>query len=118
MFRLELPAAILPMRSRRRPSAFLAWLQQTVLCTTLALAFEGSILTPLRKNILRSQTTHIKVCRQSGLSNEQDLPLSVEHVPSFERMMRGVMIACGVPKEEIERMLKERRDDREGGTVN
>jgi bacterioferritin-associated ferredoxin len=38
------------------------------------------------------------------------LHLVAEHVPNVERMMRGVMVACGVSREEIERLLRERRE--------
>lgn len=87
--------------------------------TMLAVVFDQAILMQLKKNLLRSQTTQIKVSRHSGRLDDgpADLDLSAEHVPDVERMMRGVMIACGITKDEIERMLRDRRD-REGGLVN
>ena len=38
------------------------------------------------------------------------LVLITEHAPNVERMMRGVMAACGVGREEMERLLRERRE--------
>jgi hypothetical protein len=35
--------------------------------------------------------------------------LAAKYAPNTERMMRGVMIACGLTREDIERLLKERR---------
>jgi hypothetical protein len=36
-----------------------------------------------------------------------------EHTPNVERMMRGVMLACGINREDIERLLRERREEME-----
>ena len=85
----------------------------------LGIVFDHSSRTRPKKNILRSQATHIKVSRETGqLAEPADLVLSAEHVPNVERMIRGVMVACGIPNEEIERMLRDRRDREEGGPVN
>lgn len=70
------------------------------------------------RKILRSQTSHIKVSQPRGpLGERVELDLRAEHVPNVERMMRGVMIACGISKEEIERLLRDRRE-RESSSIN
>lgn len=55
---------------------------------------------------LGTQLLHIKVPEPSPPS----FVLIVQHAPNIERMMRGVMIACGLAREDIERLLKERRE--------
>ena len=83
-----------------------------MLFTMPAIVFDRSSRTRPKENLLRSQATNIKVSRETGRLTDEpsDFDLSTQHVPDVERMMRGVMVACGIPKEEIERMLRERRD--------
>jgi hypothetical protein len=56
---------------------------------------------------LNSQPSHIRVAEQR---TTPEFELVAEHAPNVERMMRGVMVACGVSRNEIERLLKERRE--------
>ena len=56
---------------------------------------------------LRTEWFHIKVAEPPP---PPAFVLFVEQAPNIERMMRGVMIACGLTREDIERLLKERRE--------
>jgi hypothetical protein len=55
---------------------------------------------------LRTEALHIKLAQPPA----SEFVLVAEHVPNIERMMRGVMAACGMGRNEIERLLKERRE--------
>ena len=56
---------------------------------------------------LRTEALHIKLAQPQPTP---EFVLVSEHAPNVERMMRGVMIACGVTRDEIERLLRERRE--------
>jgi hypothetical protein len=51
------------------------------------------------RGALRTEALHIKLAHPLAA---QDFVLVAEHAPNTERMMRGVMIACGVTRDEIE----------------
>lgn len=54
---------------------------------------------------LRTEALHTKVAEPIA----PPFYLAAQYAANTERMMRGVMIACGLTREDIERLLKERR---------
>ena len=71
----------------------------------------GACLSTSRKDktgeALRTEALRIKLAQPPPAP---EFVLVAEHAPNIERMMRGVMIACGVTSDQIERLLRERRE--------
>src|SRR4051794_40443361 len=58
-----------------------------------------------------SQVSKVSMSTE-GSSRSKSIPdIVVTHAPDIERMLRGLLTALGLPKEEVARIILERRSD-------